>query len=250
MTVLVTGGTGRLGRAVDRLLRGAGHDVRVLSRRPTPADRSVTEWATGDLRTGAGVDAGVAGVDVIVHCATSGTGDERATRTLVDAALRAGGSPHLIYVSIVGIDRIPMFYYRAKLACERVVAECGLPWTTLRATQFHDLVAGLFAAQRRLPVTVAPEVSFQPVDVQDVAARLVELASGAASGRVADLGGPAVRTAPALAEAYQRATGRSRRVVRLSLPGRAFAALREGANLVEEGPRGSITFEEYLARRS
>lgn len=249
MTVLVTGGTGTLGRVVDRALRDAGHDVRILSRRATPADRAVAEWATGNLRTGDGIDAAVAGAGTIVHCATTGTSDVRATRTLLDAARGAGTSPHLVYVSIVGIDRIPMFYYRAKLECERLIEASGLPWTALRATQFHDLVAGLFAAQRRLPVTVAPRCSFQPVDVHDVAARLVELVSGPASGRVADLGGPEVRTAVDLAAAYHRATGRRRRVVTLSLPGRAFAALRDGANLAEHTPRGTITFEEFLARR-
>jgi uncharacterized protein YbjT (DUF2867 family) len=192
------------------------------------------------------MDVAVAGVDSIVHCATSGSGDEQATRTLIDAVRRSGASPHLVYISIVGIDRIPMFYYRAKLESERLIEASSLPWTILRATQFHDLVAGLFHAQRHLPVLVAPTFSFQPVDVRDVAARLAELASGPASGRVADLGGPQVRTARELAQIYLHAHGRRRRVLPLTLPGRAFAALRAGANLVPDGDRGRLTFEQFL----
>src|SRR2546429_5743133 len=121
--ILVTGGTGALGRVLVALLREGGHEVRVLSRR------------TGaDLLTGAGLAEALDGTDVIVHCATDGRHDVDATRNLIAAA----SGQHLVYVSIVGIDRIPFPYYRLKLACERLVEECGLPWTTLRATQFHD----------------------------------------------------------------------------------------------------------------
>lgn len=251
MVVLLTGGTGTLGRAVDEALRAVGESARVLSRRPEPAGREPGTWATGNLRTGRGIDAAVAGVGTIVHCATTGTNDVRVTANLIAAAQRAARAagaqpPHLVYISIVGIDRIPMFYYRAKLESERLVEASGLPWTILRATQFHDLVAGLFRAQRRLPVLVAPSVSFQPVDVRDVAARLVELALAPAAGRVTDLGGPQVRTARELAEIYQHAQARRRRVLPLTLPGRAFAALRSGANLVPDGDLGHRTFEQYL----
>ena len=98
----------------------------------------------------------MAGADTIVHCATTnGAADVAVTRTLVDAARRAG-TPHLVFISIVGVDRIPLGYYGAKLAAERVVEDAGLGWTILRATQFHDLVARLWRVQRRSPVTVSP----------------------------------------------------------------------------------------------
>ncbi len=112
----------------------------------------------------------MAGADTIVHCATTnGAADVAVTRTLVDAARRAG-TPHLVFISIVGVDRIPLGYYRAKLAAERVVEDAGRGWTILRATQFHDLVARLWRVQRRSPVTVSPAgTSIQPIDVRDVA---------------------------------------------------------------------------------
>ena len=191
---LVTGGTGTLGRIVVRRLMEQGRDVRVLSRRPRSAGWAATahgpaEWAVGDLRRGRGVDAAVAGAEVIVHCAT-GRDDAGAARHLIAAALRAG-RPHLAYISIVGIDRIPFGYYRSKLAVERQVEGSGLPWTVLRTTQFHELILRGCRALARLPVMPVPaHVAFQPIDAGEVAGRLAELATGPAAGRVPDMGGP------------------------------------------------------------
>src|SRR6185312_5562726 len=146
-TVLVTGGTGTLGRLVVPRLRDAGRAVRVLTRGERPPEDGVA-YVTGDLTTGQGVDAAVDGAEVIVHCAGTTTGDGEKTETLVRAAARAG-MPHLVYISVVGADRVPvvsrvdraMFgYFASKRAAEDVVAGSGLPWTTLRATQFHDLM--------------------------------------------------------------------------------------------------------------
>lgn len=240
----MTGGTGTLGRPVVRYLREAGRDVRVLSRRPG------AEVATGDLRTGEGVDAAVAGVTTIVHCATTlGRHDVATTRTLVEAARRAG-VPHLVYVSIVGVDRVPMPYYRAKLEAEQVVADSGLPWTILRATQFHELIATMWQVQRFLPVTLTPAgVRVQPIAAAEVAARLAELAGGEPAGRVPDLGGPEVRDAADLARAYLRSVGRRRPVLPLRLPGKAFHGYREGGHLTPAHADGRRTFEEWLLTR-
>ncbi|WP_425342018.1 SDR family oxidoreductase [Amycolatopsis coloradensis] len=115
--ILVTGGSGDLGREVVRRLVAEGRPARIMSRRPRPADEP-NEWARCDLKTGDGLAGAVDGVSAIIHCAsTLGRGDERVTRNLVEAARRAG-SPHLVYISIVGIDVIRSFYYDEKLASE------------------------------------------------------------------------------------------------------------------------------------
>lgn len=248
-TVLVTGGTGTLGRVVvDRLLE-RGNEVRLLSRRDQPPGHRKGTWVTGDLRTGACIDQAVAGADTIVHCATSGRGDAAATRTLIDAA-KSAGAGHLVYISIVGIDDIPMFYYRAKLQAERLIEQSGMGWTILRATQFHDLVAGAISAQRRLPAVLAPAgVRFQPIDVGDVANRLVGLAERDPSRRVADIGGPQVRTADNLARTWLRSRGIRRPVLQPRLPGKTMRALAAGANLVPGHADGVVTFDDYLANR-
>ncbi|MFI6038419.1 SDR family oxidoreductase [Streptomyces sp. NPDC051315] len=242
-TILVTGGTGTLGRPVTERLRADGHEVRVLSRH--------TEPYAVDLREGGpGLDAAVAGVDTVVHCATSPRGgDEPAAARLIEAA-RTAGVGHLVYISIVGVDRVPFGYYRSKLAVERLVAESGLGWTVLRATQFHDLLVQLFEALSKVPVMPLPaEVSDQPVEVAEVAERLAELAAGAPAGQVDDMAGPEVRPLESLARAYLTAAGKRRAVVNVPLGGAAYRAFRAGGHLAPEFAAGKGTFEEYLARR-
>ncbi|MEU6669961.1 NAD(P)H-binding protein [Streptomyces sp. NPDC046727] len=242
-TILVTGGTGTLGRLVTERLRAGGHEVRVLSRRTQP-------YAV-DLRVGgAGLDAALAGVETVVHCATTPKGgDEQAARNLVEAARRAGVG-HLVYISIVGVDRVPLGYYRTKFAVERLIEESGLGWTVLRTTQFHDLLLTLFEGLAKSPVLAAPAgVPDQPVEVAEVAERLTELALAAPAGRVPDMGGPEVRTVDSLARAYLRATGRRRPVVRVPLFGKTYRAFRAGGHLTPDHAEGRVTFEEHLARR-
>lgn len=179
--VLVTGGTGTVGRVVVDQLTAAGKDVRVLSRGRRPNQRADVEHVVGDVQTGAGLDAALDGVDTIVHCVYP-------TEHLVAAAKRAG-SPHLLYVSIVGIDRVPFAFYRRMLANERTIAESGVPWTVLRATQFHDLIAFVLRVLAKPPVMALPSgLKFQPVDVRDVGERLAGLALGEPIGRAPDFG--------------------------------------------------------------
>ncbi|MEV8474435.1 NAD(P)H-binding protein [Streptomyces sp. NPDC051173] len=248
--ILVTGGTGTLGRPLVARLLADGVPVRVMSRRPRRADDDRPyEWAVCDLADGTGLDAALTDVRAVVHCATNARNDAATTKRLAGAARRAG-VPHLVYVSIVGIDEVPLPYYRSKLEAERIVRGSGVPWTVLRTTQFHDLVAMLTTVQRRLPVVLTPSgVRFQPVEVAEVADRLAELAQGAPAGRVPDMAGPEVRDARDLAAATLRAAGLRRRVVPLRLPGRIVRSLRAGGNLAPDRAVGTGTFEEYLAAR-
>jgi uncharacterized protein YbjT (DUF2867 family) len=142
-------------------------------------------------------------------------------------------------------------YFASKLAAERVVADSGVPWTTLRATQFHDLILIVARAMAKLPVVPIPAgVRFQPVDAADVADRLVELATGAPSGLVPDIGGPRVYSLTELLQGYLRAAHRYRRpMVSVRLPGGAYRAVRAGAVLSPEHATGRRTWEEFLAER-
>ena len=247
--ILVTGSTGTLGRALVPQLTAAGHEVRAFSRRPRPPSTPPQAWATGDLRANTGLDQAVAGMDVIVHCASAQRGDQAAAQYLFAAARRAG-TPHLVYISIVGVDRVPVGYYRAKLAVERLIEESGLPWTILRATQFHELILRGCELLARPPVMLIPGgTSFQPVAAAEVAGRLACLAGQPPAGRVPDLGGPQVRSTRDLAHSYLKASGRHRRVLPVRLPGRAFAGFRGGGHLAPEHATGIVTFDEFLAER-
>jgi uncharacterized protein YbjT (DUF2867 family) len=151
-------------------------------------------------------------------------------------------------VSIVGIDRIPLPYYKTKLRVERTLEASGVGHTVLRATQFHDLIKMSFAVQRFSPALFAIKgVRFQPIDTRDVTMRLVELIDGEPAGRVADIGGPTVHTHAELARMYLAAGGGRRPVVEVPVPGRIVAAYRTGANLAPENPLGIVGFADYLA---
>jgi uncharacterized protein YbjT (DUF2867 family) len=141
-------------------------------------------------------------------------------------------------------------YFASKRAAEKVVEDSGLPWTTLRATQFHDLILTVAQQMGKLPVVPIPAgFRFQPVDADEVAARLVELSLGEPSGLVPDMGGPRVYGAADLLRAYLRATKRRRPIVPVWLPGKAARAFRDGANLAPEQAVGHRTWEEFLADR-
>ncbi|MFI7009746.1 SDR family oxidoreductase [Streptomyces sp. NPDC050145] len=241
-TILVTGGTGTLGRLVDERLSAAGHEVRVLSRHARP-------YAV-DLREGGpALDRAVDGADVIVHCASSPRGgDEKAAARLIEAARRAG-VPHLLYISIVGVDRVPLRYYREKRSVERMIEESGLGWTVLRATQFHELVRDVLAGAARLPVMLLPAgVGDQPVAVAEVAERLAELAVAGPAGRVPDMGGPEVRSLAEWGRAYLAAVGKRRVILSVPLFGRTYREFRAGGHLAPERAVGHGTFEDFLAK--
>ncbi len=249
MRVLVTGGTGVLGRElVPRLSERA--EVRVLSRSP----KGRPGFVGGDLDTGEGLAAATAGVDVIVHCASAGDyrrpeRDVAQVRRLRQALGPA--RPHLVYISIVGVDRVRFSYFRGKLACERFIEASGLPYTILRATQFHDLVLMMLMYAARGPVALVPRgIAVQSVDVGEVADRLTTLATGQPAGRVPDLGGPRVEPLARLMHLYLEATGRHRPVLRVPLPGRVAADYRAGGHLLgPDGVRAGGTFAEYLRSR-
>jgi uncharacterized protein YbjT (DUF2867 family) len=255
--ILITGGTGTLGRLVVPLLRDTGRPVRVLSRTARePADG--VEYVAGDLSTGDGIAAAVAGVETILHCAGSAKGDEQKARTLVHAAAGAG-TKHLVNISVVGADRIPvrsgidraMFgYFAAQRAAEQVIAESGVPWTTLRATQFHDFVLNAAQQASRLPVAMSfAGMRFQPIEAAEVAERLVQLTLEAPAGLVPDLAGPQAHDMTYLLRSYLQAAHKRRLILPIRPPGAAAGAIRAGANLAPDRAVGRRTWEEFLAER-
>jgi uncharacterized protein YbjT (DUF2867 family) len=257
--ILVTGGTGTLGRLVVAKLRNAGHDVRVLSRARRRADVGPgIAHVAADLTTGAGLDAALSGIEVVVHLAGSAKGDAQKASLLVPAAARAG-IRHLVYISVVGDDRVPikgrldraMFgYFAEKLAAGRIVRESGIPWTILRATQVHQTLFTTIQGMARLPVMPVPAgVRFQPIDAKEVADRLAELALTDPAGQVPDMGGPRVYEMVDLVRGYLQATGRHRLIFPMPITGAAAQAVRDGATLTPERAVGLRTWEEFLVSR-
>src|SRR3954466_10377339 len=243
--VLVTGGTGRLGKRLMAPLQAAGHTVRQMSRRGTGPG-----GVRGDLATGRDLPLALVGAELVIHAASNPRDpwqvDAGGTRRLVEAGARPR-LRHLIYISIVGVDGIPYGYYRAKFAAEQVLLASGLPVTLLRVTQFHDFVDFLLDTARRGPVVPVPmNWRVQTVDVGEVATHIAEVAARPPVGGVVEYGGPEELSAADIARAWVAVRAPGAHVVATPVPGRLSAALRDGAALPSGGARGRRTYAEHL----
>ncbi|WP_433331705.1 SDR family oxidoreductase [Spirillospora sp. CA-294931] len=240
-TILVTGGTGTLGGHVLPLLGDA--ELRILSRH----EREGAEYVTGDLVKGVGVEAAMDGAEVVLHLAGGAKGDDVAAANVAAAAAECGVR-HLVHISVIGADRVPLGYLRSQLKAEQAIVDSGVPWTILRAAQFHDLVLMMMEKMTKMPVVPVPGgLRFQPVDSREVAERLVELAFERPAGRVADITGPKVYGMDELVRGYLEARGKRRPTMRVRVPGKAGRSYRAGENLTLDGAlKGKRTWEEFL----
>lgn len=244
MRIAVAGGTGTVGRHVVDVVGEHGHEAVVLTRS-----------AGVDLVAGTGLDEVLHGVDAVVDVTSVATqsGKEavrffRAVSTNLLAAEARAGVPHHVALSIVNCDRAPFGHYAGKVVQEELVTTGPVPWTLLRATQFHEFAGQLLGRLGLGPLHPVPVMRSQPVAAREVAERLVGLAEAGPAGRVADLGGPEVLRMTDMVRSYARATGRGGVVLPVPVPGRLGRAFRDGT--LVPGPaadRGVQTFARWLA---
>jgi uncharacterized protein YbjT (DUF2867 family) len=248
--ILMTGGTGTLGRLVAPLLRDAGRQLRILTRGSHENGPGI-DYLSGDLVKNEGLGPALDGVKTVLHLAGGPKGDDTAAWHLVRAAKRAGVG-HIVFVSVIAADAVPVKWFRTKFAAEDAISSSDIPFTTLRAAQFHDLVFSLATKMSKLPVVPAPSaIRFQPVDSRDVADRLAGLALAEPLGRVRDLAGPTVYPLPDLLRDCLTAIGRRRLMMSVPVPGGAGRAYRAGTNLsLVDADQGSRTWEAFLAARA
>lgn len=246
MKIAIAGGTGTVGRYTVEAVRAAGHEPVALSR-----------GGGVDLITGAGLDAALEGVEAVIDTANVSTMKAdaatefftTATGNLIAAAERAGAG-HVVLLSIVGIDRMPYDYYAGKLAQEQVVEASRVPWTILRATQFHEFAEQVHAQAKVGPLRVAPRARVQPVAAREVGEHLAAIAAGAPQGRARDLGGPREEGLDDMVRAYARHEGHGGWIPSISLPGAQMKGMRAGYALPgDDAVRGRQTFAEWLAAR-
>ncbi|WP_255546173.1 SDR family oxidoreductase [Glaciihabitans sp. dw_435] len=245
--ILVTGGTGDLGRRVVRRLVGHDAAVRVLSRHGGVDEPGVHHYV-GDTVHGRGMTEAMDGADVVVHLAGGATGDDVAAGHVARAA-RAAGVSHLVLISVVGADAMPIGYFRAKAAAERAVADSGVPFSIVRAAQFHDFVLHTVGVMARLPIVPAPgELRLEPVAAEEVADVVAGLALAGPRGRVADIAGPEVLEIRQIIATLRAIRGKHPRMMTVRLPGAVGRAYRDGRNLAASGARrGNGTWEQFLA---
>jgi uncharacterized protein YbjT (DUF2867 family) len=248
--VLVTGAAGGLGRELLARLMINGYQVVGTSRRPDPGIGGV-EWARSDITTGQGLDEALRGVDTVVHAASDGRKnywkvDVEGTARLLEACLRTNVR-HIIYPSIVGIDRIPMDYYKAKLAAEERIMSGGVAWTIQRAPQFFAFVDSLIASAARFPLIFLPvDWQGQPVDTGEAADIFADLVRRGPSGRTPDFGGPKVRKFGEMAREWKAARRVGKPIIGLPSFGAVAAGFRAGYNTVPGNRVGSLQWEDWL----
>ncbi|NUL07136.1 NAD(P)H-binding protein [Streptomyces lunaelactis] len=245
MRIAIAGGTGTLGRQVADELRSRGHEVRVLSRR-SPEYRV-------DLTTGDGLDEALVGCDVVVDASNNQTSTKDAARTLVEGSRRllaaedAAGVRHHVCVSIVGCDQVPMGYFKVKTEQEGVVEAGPVPWTVVRATQFHELMDMVFTKGARWRVLPVPRARLQTVASADAARAVADVAEAAPRRGRVEVTGPETVDARALARRWRSITGRRALLLPLPLPGKAGRALRAGVATSERPDvRGTVPFDDWL----
>lgn len=243
--VVVTGGTGGLGGELVPRLLARGHTVSITSRDPgADAPEGVTVHGV-DLKSGRGLAEAVAGADVIVHAATAFRAKKKVEVGGAGRLLAAIGDarPHLIYVSIVGVDRHHYGYYRAKWAAEQAFEAGEVPLTIQRATQFHSLLHRLLS----LPISGLPYGStFQPIDTTEVADRFADLVDGPPQGRADDVGGPEVLSIDELTGQWAEVFGAKPRCFTLPATGKAFRDFGKGIQTCPDRKVGTITWKQYL----
>ncbi|TFC02088.1 3-beta hydroxysteroid dehydrogenase [Cryobacterium adonitolivorans] len=243
MKIAIAGGTGTVGRHVTEMLGRRGHEPVVLAR------------STGfDLLTGAGLSSALEGVDGVIDVVSTSTLSAAASTrffgTTTANLLRAeadAGVRHHVSLSIVNASTVGAGYYAGKALQEERVKRGAVPWSMLRATQFHEFAAQTLGGASRGFLTLVPVMRTQPVAAREVAERLVEIAVSTPRGQVPDLGGPREERLVDMVRAYARATRIRTRVVQFKLPGRMGTAMRDGALLPARGTeQGAQSFTQWL----
>src|SRR5215510_15361565 len=212
--VLVTGGTGVLGREVVSRLLAKGYTVRIMSRSPRRAKTDV-----------------------------------EMTRQLLDKA-KAAGVGYFLYISIVGIDKTSFSYHKVKVACEKLARDSGIPYASLRLTQFYEFIDLLMHMFTRLPIGFVPmDWQSQPIDAGEAADQVVRVVAERPLGLLPDVAGPEVLTFKEMVREWQQERGSYKLVLPLPLPGELSAAARKGLLTAPNARVGKFTWAQWLDRR-
>jgi uncharacterized protein YbjT (DUF2867 family) len=247
MKIVVVGGTGRLGSQVVAELQGRGHEA--VAAAPS----------TGfDTISGAGVAEGLSGVQVVVDVSNSPSFEDEAvlqffktsTGTLLAAEQKAGIAHHVV-LSIVGADREPdSGYLRAKVAQEQMVADGGVPFTIIRATQFFEFLGAIADSNTTDGTVRLPSAHLQPIAASDLAVAVADVVEGSPANAVVEVAGPEAIGLDELVRRVLTSTGDPRLVVTdESVP--YFGAYINDASLTP-GPSARIAptrLDDWLSRR-
>jgi uncharacterized protein YbjT (DUF2867 family) len=250
--ILVTGASGMLGRHLCRVLHEHDISFRAASRNKPRLDFEI-DYIKMDLDTGKGLEDALKGIKYIFHLASRGMDKKQITDAeSTKRILKTCGSriSHFIYISIVGIDKIPFGYYIDKLNAEENILASGIPFTILRATQFHDFIDMLLKIQGRFPVYFLPKkFKFQTIETPAAAKELLKIYNNGPKDDIINIGGPRVMNWGEMAKSWAKAGNLNKLFINLPLPGKAANGFRHGYNTCDEKSEYSNTWEEYLKNK-
>jgi len=250
VNVTILGGTGALGRAFVRPLTDRGHTVTIAGRTASSEPGSLRRGVQIDLGSGEGVGDAIADAECVVHLASDPLHAWEVDVSGTQRLLGQMGDRHLVYMSIVGVDRHPLPYYKAKYAVERLIEDAGGLFTIVRATQFHDLIAyRVDRMTNSLIARVPMGYVYQPTDLREVAGEVAALVESRPQGRAPDLAGPEILGVEHLARTYMTAKGKERPLVSYPKPGRVARAFRQGLHTNPGRAVGKVTWADHLQRR-
>lgn len=251
MRILVTGSTGQLGSAIVNQLKGSDYKVRLTSRKK-PEGIGHCEWVYSDLLSGEGLEEAVNDVEVIIHAATSPIKNSKIIEVsgFEQFLSKIQHIKHFIYPSIVGIEEIPLKYYKLKYEAEELLKNSSIPYTIVRATQFHHFVENLLLSKPHFKRYLIPgSIKFQSVDVGEFGDHLIGLMNNGPQGKTDDFGGPKIMTLREMAEQKIKINNETNKVFSFSIPGTLYNSFLEGKNTNDNQKIGKITFEEFLRNK-
>lgn len=210
MKIVVIGGTGLIGKKLVAILEGRGQEV--LAASPSLGVNTIT---------GEGLDAALAGANVVVDVANAPSFEDNAVLEFFEEAGRnlhaaesAAGVRHHVALSVVGADRLPESgYMRAKVAQEKLIESSNIPYTIVRATQFFEFVGAIAQSGIQGDTVRLPSALMQPIVSDDVAAALADVALGPPKNGIIELAGPEKIPMDDLVRRFFRATHDTRQVV-------------------------------------
>ncbi|HEY5328100.1 MAG TPA: NAD(P)H-binding protein [Mucilaginibacter sp.] len=253
-TILVTGGTGNLGKEVVHQLINKSYQVSILSSQQNLEFDKAVEIFKGDLGENTGLVEAMADADIIVHCASSPKDPQKidieGTGNLL-AAIDKNKTRHFIYISIVGVDKSDYPYYQAKYKVEKMIAESGLPYSILRTTQFHSFIYNMIKSfvSDDNSIQIPQGMRFQPIELKEVAVRIVQLVENGATGLLPHTGGPQVLSIEDMVLSYLNIFGLHQIFQPMPIGSPRYDLFRSGINLCPANAVGLTTWEEFLGRQ-